>query len=139
MASQQLLEGNWNEIKDQLRQKWGQLTDNDFPQVRGDMDHLVGIIQRKTGEGREAIEAYLQRLSSSTASAIGTAADTVRDGAQHAVEAAQHTAQQAADHIRAGYDGAERFVRNRPGESLAVCFGVGLITGVVLALALRSR
>ncbi|MCY2994026.1 MAG: CsbD family protein [Planctomycetota bacterium] len=139
MTSQQLLEGNWNEIKDQLRQKWGQLTDNDFPQVRGDVDHLVGIIQRKTGEGREAIEAYLQRLSSNTASAIGTAAETVRDGAQHAVEAAQHTAKQAADQIRAGYDGAERLVRNRPGESLAVCFGVGLITGVVLALALRSR
>ncbi len=139
MASQQLLEGNWNEIKDQLRHKWGQLTDNDFPQVRGDVDHLVGIIQRKTGEGREAIEAYLQRLSSSTASAIGTAAETVRDGAQHAVEAAQHTAKQAADQIRASYDGAERLVRDRPGESLAVCFGVGLITGVVLALALRSR
>ena len=139
MTSQQLLEGNWNEIKDQLRQKWGQLSDSDFPQVRGDVDHLVGIIQRKTGEGREAIEAYLQRLSSSTASAIGTAAETVRDGAQHAVETAQHKAQQAADQIRAGYDGAERLVRDRPGESLAVCFGVGLITGVVLALALRSR
>jgi uncharacterized protein YjbJ (UPF0337 family) len=139
MTSKQILEGDWNEIKGKLRQKWGQLTDNDFPQVRGDVDHLVGIIQRKTGEGREAIEAYLQRLSGSTASAIDTAAETVRDYAQHAAESVQHTAQQAADQMRAGYDGAERFVRGRPGESLLVCFGVGLIAGVVIALALRSR
>jgi uncharacterized protein YjbJ (UPF0337 family) len=139
MTTQQILEGDWNEIKGKLRQKWGQLTDNDFPQVRGDVEHLVGIIQRKTGAGREAIEAYLQTLSGSAASAIGTAAETVRDYAQQAVETVQHTGKQAADQMRAGYDEAERFVRSRPGESLLVCFGVGLIAGVVIALALRSR
>ena len=124
MMNQQILEGNWNEIKGKLRQKWGQLTDDDLPQIRGDADQIVGIIQRKTGEAREAIEQYLQEMSGSAASAIGT----VRDCAQH-----------AADQVRAGYDGAERFVRDRPGESLLVCFGVGLITGVVIALSLRSR
>ena len=77
----------------------------------------------------------LQEISGSAAAA----AETVRDYAQHASETVQHTAKQAADQVRAGYDEAERFVRNRPGESLLVCFGVGLITGVVIALSLRSR
>ena len=81
----------------------------------------------------------LQEMSGNAASAIGTAAETVRDYAQHASETVQHTGKQAADQVRAGYDEAERFVRNRPGESLLVCFGVGLITGVVVALSLRSR
>ena len=81
----------------------------------------------------------LQEMSGSAASAIGTAAETVRDYAQHASETVQHTAKQAADQVLAGYDEAERFVRNRPGESLLVCFGVGLITGVVIALSSRSR
>ena len=81
----------------------------------------------------------LQDISGSAASAIGTAAETVRDYAQHASETVQHTAKQAADQVRAGYDEAKRFVRDRPGESLAVCFGVGVITGVVIALLLRSR
>jgi uncharacterized protein YjbJ (UPF0337 family) len=133
------LKGDWNEIKNKLHQKWEQLTDSDFPQTRGDMDQLVGIIQRKTGEGREAIETYLQEVSGNAASAIGTAAETVRDYAQHAAESVQHTAKQATDQVRAGYIEAERFVRNRPGESLLACFGVGLITGVVIALSLRSR
>jgi len=137
--NQQILEGNWNEIKGKLREKWGQLTDNDLPQRQGDLEQLVGIIQRKTGEGREAIEKFLQQTSGGAASAMGIAAETVRDYAQQASESVQHTAKQAVDQVRAGYDEAESFVRNRPGESLLVSFGLGLITGVVIALSMRSR
>ena len=139
MTNQQILEGNWNEIKGKLRQRWGQLTDDDLPQIRGDAEQVIGAIQRKTGEAREAIERYLQEVSGSAASAIGTAAETVSDYAQQASEAVQHSVKQAADQVRAGYNEAERFVRDRPGESLLVCFGVGLITGVVIALVVRSR
>ena len=139
MTNQQTLEGNWNQIKGKLRDKWGQLTDDDLPQIRGDAEQIIGAIQRKTGEGREAIEQYLQEISGSAASAISTAAATVRDYAQHASETVQHTAKQAGDQMRAGYNEAERFVRDRPGESMLVCFGVGLITGVVIALSMRSR
>ena len=57
--NQQILVGNWNEIKGKLREKWGQLTDDDFQQIRGDAEQLIGVIQRKTGEAREAIEEYL--------------------------------------------------------------------------------
>ncbi len=139
MINQQILEGNWNEIKGKLRQKWGQLTDDDFPQICGEADQIIGIIQRKTGEAREAIERYLQEVSGCATSAVGTAAETVCDYAQHTSETVQHTAKRTADQVRAGYNEAERFVRDRPGESLLVCFGVGLITGVVFALSLRSR
>jgi uncharacterized protein YjbJ (UPF0337 family) len=139
MINQQILEGNWNEIKGKLRQKWGQLTDDDFPQIRGEAEQIIGIIQRKTGEAREAIERYLHEVSGSAASAVGAAAETVCDCAQHASETVQHTAKRTADQVRAGYDEAERFVRDRPGESLLVCFGVGVIAGVVIALSLRTR
>jgi len=135
MTNQQILEGNWNEIKGKLRQKWEQLTDDDLPQLRGDADQIIGVIQRKTGEAREAIERYLQEVSGSAAEATGT----VGDYAQHAAETVQHMAEQAADQVRSGYDAAERFVRQRPKESLAVCFGVGVIAGVAIALLLRSR
>ncbi len=137
--NQQILEGNWNEIKGKLREKWGQLTDSDLPQRQGNLEQLVGIIQRKTGEGRESIEKFLQQTSGGAASAMGIAAETVRDYAQQASESVQNTAKQAVDQVRAGYDEAENFVRNRPGESLLVSFGLGLITGVVIALSMRSR
>jgi uncharacterized protein YjbJ (UPF0337 family) len=139
MMNKQSLEGNWHEIKGKLREKWGQLTDSDLPQLQCNMEQLVGIIQRKTGEGRESIEKFLQQTSGNAASAMGTAAETVLDYAQQASEGVQNTAKQAVHQVRAGYDEAERFVHNRPGESLLVCFGLGLITGVVIALSIRSR
>ncbi len=52
MINQQMLYGDWNEIKGQLRRRWGQLTDDDLPQIRGDAEQIIGAIQRKTGEAR---------------------------------------------------------------------------------------
>ena len=137
--NQLILEGNWNEIKGKLRKKWGQLTDNDFPQLRGDAEQIIGSIQRKTGEEREAIEAYLQEVSASASSALGAAAASARDYARHASEAVQQTARQATDQVRTGYQNAEHFVSDRPAQSLLVTLGVGLLAGVAIALSLRSR
>lgn len=139
MTNQRILEDNWDELKRKLRERWEQLTDDDLPQIRGDADQIIGAIQRKTGEASEVIQRYLQEVSGSAASATVTAAGAVCDYAQHAFETVQHTARQAADRVRAGYNEAECIVRDRPGESMLVCFGVGMITGVVIALSLRSR
>ncbi len=139
MVNQQILEGNWNEIKGKLRTRWGQLADEDLTQFHGEVDKLVGTIQRKTGEGREAIEKYLNELAGPGASSLGQAAETVRQYTQRAAEGVQNTARQAADQVRAGYGEAERFVHDRPGESLAVCFGAGLVTGVLLGLMISSK
>ncbi len=139
MINQQTLEGNWNEIKGKIRTHWGQLTDDDLSHFHGEVDKLVGTIQRKTGEGRDAIENYLNELSGSAASTIGQAAEGVRQYTNRASETVQNTAKQAADQVRAGYVEAERFVHDRPRESLAICFGVGLVAGVLVATMLNSK
>ena len=139
MVNQQTLEGNWNEIKGKLRTRWGQLTDDDLSQFHGEVDKLVGTIQRKTGEGRDAIERYLNELSGSAASTFGQAAESVRQYSSRASETVQDTAKQAAEQVRAGYVEAERFVRDRPRESLAICFGVGLVAGVLISMMLSSK
>ncbi len=81
----------------------------------------------------------LKETSESAASAIGTASGAVRDFAKHASDGMQHTARQAADQMNTGYEEAERFVRNRPGEAMLVCFGVGIFAGVLIALTFHSR
>ena len=48
--------GDWNIIKGKLKQKWGKLTDDDLQYVDGKNDELLGRIQKRTGETREAIE-----------------------------------------------------------------------------------
>lgn len=137
--NQQTLQGNWNEIKGKVRSKWGSLTDDDLKVFNGNVDQLIGTIQRKTGEARESIEKFFDSLSEDGASAIGRASETVRTYAQQAAESVQQTSKQAADSVREGYQEVEDMVRERPAESLAVCFGVGVITGVVISLLFRGR
>jgi len=150
MVNQQTLQGNWNEIKGKLRNKWGQLTNDDLQQAHGNVDQLIGLIQRKTGEARSAVEKFLDEATADGAGAFGQAAETAREYAQQAVETVQDRSKQAAETFRKGYDQAseqfrrgyeqtEEMIKDRPAESAAVCFGVGMLCGVILGLALRSR
>ena len=139
MISQQVLEGNWNEIKGRIRQRWGQLTESDLPKAQGNMEELVGIIQRRTGEAREAIENSLEELAGHASSGAAMASEAVRDYARQATETFQQSAKRARDQVRGSYIEAERFVRDRPVQSLVTCFGIGLISGLVIGMSLRSR
>ena len=133
------LKNNWNEIKGKLRSHWGQLTNDELQTFSGNVDQLVGTIQRKTGEARSAIEKYLEEVSANGASALGQASETVREYAQQAAGAMQETSKKAAESMRQGYEDAEEMIRQRPGESVAVCFGVGMVVGLLLGLAVRGR
>ena len=139
MVNAQTLQGNWNEIKGKLRTRWGQLTNDELQQFGGNVDQLVGTIQRKTGEARNAIEGYLEELTANGSSTLSKAAETVRDYAQQAADGVQETSKKAAESVRHGYEEAEQMIKQRPGESVAVCFGVGMLVGVVLGLAVRGR
>ena len=50
------IKGDWNITKGKLKQKWAKLTDNDLTFTEGAEDELLGRIQKRTGETREAIE-----------------------------------------------------------------------------------
>ncbi len=52
--SAQLLRGNWNQLKGTLKQKYGQLTDDDLKYVEGKEQELLGRIQKKLGLTKDA-------------------------------------------------------------------------------------
>lgn len=58
------LKGDWNILKGKLKMKWAQLTDDDLEYLEGQKDELLGRIQRRTGQTREAIEAEIKALES---------------------------------------------------------------------------
>jgi len=57
------LKGNWNVTKGKLKQKWAKLTDDDLRYVEGMEDELIGRIQKRTGETREAVERALEECA----------------------------------------------------------------------------
>ncbi|MCB0487213.1 MAG: CsbD family protein [Cyclobacteriaceae bacterium] len=54
--------GNWNELKGKLKQKYGQLTDDDLSFAEGKEEELIGRIQRKLGKTRDEIQREIESL-----------------------------------------------------------------------------
>ena len=53
--------GNWNQVKGEAKQKWGQLTDNDLDYEDGKQDEWFGQLQEKTGHAVEDIKNWFSR------------------------------------------------------------------------------
>jgi len=54
------LKGDWNIAKGKLKQKYASLTDDDLRYTEGQADELVGRIQKRTGQTKEAVEKAIQ-------------------------------------------------------------------------------
>jgi uncharacterized protein YjbJ (UPF0337 family) len=139
MLSQQELTGNWREIKGKLKQRWGALTDDELTSAEGNVERLVGMIQRKTGETRNAIEEFLDEISAEGASLARKVADHTRAYAQAAGEQVNRAYEGVAESVREGYEQAEGYVQRNPVQSLAFAFGAGVLTGVIVGIVMRSR
>jgi len=135
----QELQGQWNSLRGRVKEKWGQLTDDDLTIHGGNVDQLIGKIQQRTGEGREAVERFLTELTSHGAGAVAQATEAVGRFTHQATDRLRDQYGQLADQARERYDDAQDLVRQNPGQSVAVAFGVGLVAGLVVGLALRSR
>ncbi|MEM1327559.1 MAG: CsbD family protein [Bacteroidota bacterium] len=56
------VKGNWNQVKGQLKQKYGNLTDDDLAYEEGKEDEMLGRIQEKTGESKQSIKNWIDSL-----------------------------------------------------------------------------
>ena len=113
MLDQDVLEGKWHTIRGKVKSKWAKLTDDDLMMVDGGIEALIGRIQRRTGESREAIEHFLDQAGqqiSASAEQLGHAAHDAADACQLA-------------RVRDRYQQAEQVVHDRPGQAMLVAFG----------------
>ena len=56
------LKGNWNEMKGKLKQKYGQLTDDDLVFTEGKEDELLGRLQKRLGMAKEDLRRDIEEL-----------------------------------------------------------------------------
>jgi uncharacterized protein YjbJ (UPF0337 family) len=54
--------GSWNEVKGKLKQKYGQLTDNDVAFAEGKEDELLGRLQQRLGKSKEDLRKEIENL-----------------------------------------------------------------------------
>jgi len=59
------IEGNWNQLKGKIKEKWGKLTDDDLLYMEGKKDRVVGRLQERYSDMKfeeSQIEKDLQAL-----------------------------------------------------------------------------
>lgn len=53
--NEQTIKGNWNEMKGKIKQKWGDVTDDDLTYAEGKEDEMWGKLQQKVGKTKDEI------------------------------------------------------------------------------------
>jgi len=56
-ANKDIVQGKWHELKGQVKQQWGKLTDDDdITRLSGKAEELVGVLQQRYGYGKAQAE-----------------------------------------------------------------------------------
>jgi uncharacterized protein YjbJ (UPF0337 family) len=75
MATEDVFEGRWKQIKGEAKRVWGKLTDDDLDRAEGNRDKLVGALQERYGWEKAQAEADFDRFVESVRTPmIGTGA-----------------------------------------------------------------
>ena len=97
------------------------------------------LFRSKTGEAREAIESFLDEMTSQGASAVSQGAESVKNYAGYASDQMRDGYNRISDQLGRRYEASQDLIRENPARTVATAFGVGVVLGVVVGLALRSR
>jgi len=52
--------GQWKQFRGELKNKWGQLTDDDLLEAEGDYDKFLGVIQKRYGDKQEELKNWTE-------------------------------------------------------------------------------
>lgn len=56
-----IFEGKWKQIRGNVREWWGEITDDELERVNGKRDQMIGLLQEKYGYTRAKAENELDR------------------------------------------------------------------------------
>ena len=66
--NQDILKGKWKQMRGEVKQFWGKLTDDDLDQVDGASDKLEGRLQERYGyskaEAKNELDKFMKRMES---------------------------------------------------------------------------
>jgi uncharacterized protein YjbJ (UPF0337 family) len=55
--------GNWKQFTGKIKEKWGNLSDDDLKVIAGKRDQLAGLLQKKYGYGKAQAEKELDEFA----------------------------------------------------------------------------
>jgi uncharacterized protein YjbJ (UPF0337 family) len=108
-------EGKWNDVKGQVKERWGRLSDDDLTRAEGKRDRLVGLIQQKYGVAKEKAEDELNDWASKAQSLFDRAKEGVQQGYQSVREGYETATEKVAD----AYDQGRKYLQQNNFKDMA--------------------
>lgn len=56
------IKGKWLEVKGEILNQWGKMTDDELNQTKGNTASILGLIQQKYGNKKEEIQEKLEGI-----------------------------------------------------------------------------
>ena len=60
--NQDVIQGQWQQLKGSLKAKWGKLTDDDLSRAQGDHQYLMGRLQERYGWQKDQAEREVREF-----------------------------------------------------------------------------
>lgn len=58
-----MIEGRWKEMSGRAKQRWGEITGDDWGQISGKRDEIAGLLQKHYGKAKEEAEREVDEWS----------------------------------------------------------------------------
>lgn len=55
-------DGSWNKVKGKMKEKYGELTDDDLKYSEGKEDQLLGRLQQKLGKSKDEVRRIIREI-----------------------------------------------------------------------------
>jgi uncharacterized protein YjbJ (UPF0337 family) len=129
------VEGNWKQMRGRVKERWGNLTDEDLTVIAGRRDQLEGMIQERYGYARERARREIEDWCRSIESNLAEEIESLRSGIQSLVSLVDRVAKEQFPHARArttaALNEAEEAVKRNPISALAIALSLGFLIGVL--------
>ena len=112
---------------------------DDLAGINGNIQQLAGVIQKKTGKAREEIDDFLRSVSHTTSTTVERISEAASDMATKASETLRDGYDYAREASRDGIKNASETVQHRPGESMLLAMGIGLVAGLIIGSSMFGR
>jgi len=139
MVTKEQVSGNWNGIVRTVKEKFSQISGDDLNRVQGNVNELIALVQRKSGQSREWVEAFLNDAGQVTENVAQRISDTATQYASQASEVISENYEHMAEGAQQGYDYTMKAVSRRPLESVAIALGAGMLAGLMIGLSMASK
>ncbi len=60
--NENIIKGQWLEIKGEIQKTWGKLTSDEIEQTKGDFKSISGLVMQKYGQEQEKFQEKLEKI-----------------------------------------------------------------------------